>query len=206
MIRSFFCSSRVWYSHATIFGVQHLQTDRQTDRQMYQVNGNCAMQSDSSVTLPFYQTTRRHIPEGHKILTCAVFRISDSLRSGRSGDRIPVQARFSAPVQTGPGAHPASYTRGTGSFLGVNRPGCGVDHQPLSSTEVKQRVQLYLYFPWAFIPCSRVTFTFRISAMVRSPTSALSRHIYLLVCVLPHLVLQTLTSCSLDKCMEQSPS
>jgi hypothetical protein len=27
---------------------------------------------------------------------------------GRSGDRIPVRARFSAPVQTGPGAHPAS--------------------------------------------------------------------------------------------------
>jgi len=28
-------------------------------------------------------------------------------------------ARFSAPVQTGPGAHPASCTMGTGSFLGV---------------------------------------------------------------------------------------
>jgi hypothetical protein len=27
-------------------------------------------------------------------------------------------ARFSAPVQTGPGAHPASCTKGTGSFLG----------------------------------------------------------------------------------------
>jgi len=29
-----------------------------------------------------------------------------------------VGARFSASVQTGPGAHPASYTMGTGSFLG----------------------------------------------------------------------------------------
>ena len=28
-------------------------------------------------------------------------------------------ARFSAPVQTGPGAHPASCTVGTGSFPGV---------------------------------------------------------------------------------------
>jgi len=28
-------------------------------------------------------------------------------------------ARFSAPVQTGPGAHPASFTMGTGSFLGL---------------------------------------------------------------------------------------
>jgi len=31
-------------------------------------------------------------------------------------------ARFSAPVQTGRGAHPASYTMGTGSFPGVK---CG---------------------------------------------------------------------------------
>jgi hypothetical protein len=57
-------------------------------------------------------------------------RYSDSLRAGRSGDRIPVEARFSAPVQTGPGAHPAFYTMGTESFLGVNRPGRGVDHTP----------------------------------------------------------------------------
>ena len=35
----------------------------------------------------------------------------------------PGGARFSAPVQTGPGAHPASYTMCTGSFLGVKRPG-----------------------------------------------------------------------------------
>ena len=44
---------------------------------------------------------------------------SDWLRAGRSGDRIPVEARFSAPVQTGPGAHTASCTIGTGSFPGV---------------------------------------------------------------------------------------
>ena len=34
-------------------------------------------------------------------------------------DQIPVGARFSAPVQTGPGAHPASCTMGTGSFPGI---------------------------------------------------------------------------------------
>ena len=36
-------------------------------------------------------------------------------------------ARISAPVQTGPEAHPVSYTMNTGSFLAVKRPGGGVD-------------------------------------------------------------------------------
>ena len=39
-------------------------------------------------------------------------------------------ARFSASVQTYPGAYPASYTMGTGSFPGVKRPGFGADHSP----------------------------------------------------------------------------
>ena len=55
--------------------------------------------------------------------------------------------RFSAPVKTGPGAHPASCTIGTGSFLGLKQPGCGVDHPPPSSAKVKERVELYLYSP-----------------------------------------------------------
>ena len=46
-------------------------------------------------------------------------------------------ARFSAPIQTGPGAHPASYTMRTWSTPGVKRPGRGVDHPPPSSAEVK---------------------------------------------------------------------
>jgi len=55
-----------------------------------------------------------------------------------------VGARFSAPVQTGPGGHLAS-TKGTESFPGVKRPERGVDHPPSSSAEVKKRVKLYLY-------------------------------------------------------------
>ena len=47
-----------------------------------------------------------------------------------SGDRIPVRARFSAPVQTGPGNHPASCKMGTGSFSGV-KSGRGVILTPL---------------------------------------------------------------------------
>jgi hypothetical protein len=71
----------------------------------------------------------------------------DLLQAGQSGDRIPVGARFSAPIQTGPGAHPASCTMGTGSFPGVKRSGCGVDHPPPSSAKVIERVELYLYSP-----------------------------------------------------------
>ena len=56
-------------------------------------------------------------------------------------------ARFSAPVQTGPGAHQASYAMGTGSLPAVERPGRGVDHPPPSSGEVEGRVELYMYSP-----------------------------------------------------------
>ena len=56
--------------------------------------------------------------------------LGDSVRTGRSVDRIPVGARFSASVQTGPGFYPAYYTMGTGYFPGVKRLGLGVDHPP----------------------------------------------------------------------------
>jgi len=70
---------------------------------------------------------------------------SDSLRAGRSGDRILEGERFSTTVQNGSGAHPASYTMGNGSFTGVKQPGHGVDHPPPSSAEVKETVELYLH-------------------------------------------------------------
>ena len=65
-------------------------------------------------------------------------RYKDSLRAGRSGDRILVGARYSAPLQTGPMAHPASYTMGTGSFQGVKLPGRGVDHPPHLALRLKK--------------------------------------------------------------------
>jgi hypothetical protein len=58
------------------------------------------------------------------------------------------RARFSTPVQTDRGTHPASYEMGTGSFSGVKRPGCCVDYLPPSSAEVKERVELYFYSPF----------------------------------------------------------
>ena len=62
------------------------------------------------------------------------------------------EARFSAPSQTGPGAHPAPYTLGTWSFLGEKRPKRDVDHPSTPSVQVKERVQLYLYSPFR-TPC-----------------------------------------------------
>jgi len=38
------------------------------------------------------------------------------LQVGQSRDQIPVGAKFSAPIRTGPGAHPASYTMILGLF------------------------------------------------------------------------------------------
>jgi hypothetical protein len=45
---------------------------------------------------------------------------------------------FFAHVQTGPGAHPASCTMGTGSFPGLKRQGRAADHKPPSSAEVSK--------------------------------------------------------------------
>jgi len=47
-------------------------------------------------------------------------------------------ARFFASVQTGLGAHPNSYTMGTGSLPEVKRPGRGVDHPPLLARRLKK--------------------------------------------------------------------
>ena len=58
-------------------------------------------------------------------------------------------ARFSAPVQTGPGAHLASCTMATGSFPGgKERPGRDADPSPRSSAVGHERVELYLYSPY----------------------------------------------------------
>jgi len=74
-------------------------------------------------------------------------RYSDWLRAGVSGDRISVGARFPAPVQTGPEAHPASCTMSTGSFPGV-KSGRGVMLNPHPFLRRGQeRVELYLYSP-----------------------------------------------------------
>ena len=67
-------------------------------------------------------------------------------------------ARFSSPVQTGPGAHPASYMIGKGSFPGVKRPGHGVDHPPHLASRLKKTRSITLLPLWVFVACSRVRF------------------------------------------------
>ena len=65
-------------------------------------------------------------------------------------------ARFSLPLQTGPGALSASYTMDTGSFPWIKWPGRGIDHSPLCSTQVKERAELLPL--WNFMTCSRVLY------------------------------------------------
>jgi hypothetical protein len=65
------------------------------------------------------------------------------LWAGRSRDRIPMGARFSAP-----GANPASCTVGTGSFPGVESGrGLTLTPHPLLVPRSKNRVELYLSSP-----------------------------------------------------------
>jgi hypothetical protein len=73
------------------------------------------------------------------LLIYSIIRIfRDPLRAGRSRDQIPVGTRFSTLVQTQPVAHPTSYTLGTGSSLGLKRPGRGVNHPPHLALRLKK--------------------------------------------------------------------
>jgi hypothetical protein len=67
---------------------------------------------------------------------------------GLSGNRNSVEARFSAPVQTGPGAHLASCTMDTELFSGVESGrGVTLTPHPFLVPRSKNRVELYLYSP-----------------------------------------------------------
>jgi len=63
------------------------------------------------------------------------------------GFKLRWGARYSKTVQTGPGAHPASYTKRTGTFPAVKQLKSGVDHPPRSNAQVKERVKLYISSP-----------------------------------------------------------
>jgi hypothetical protein len=71
-----------------------------------------------------------------------------------------VGARFSAPVQNDPGAHPFSYTLGTGSFQEVKRPGRGVPNHHLHLAP--RLMEEYIYTStllWVFVAVNWFKFT-----------------------------------------------
>ena len=76
-----------------------------------------------------------------------ISRYSDSLHLDGPGIESLRGEHFPHPSRPVLGVHPAIYTRGTGSFPGVKRPELSLDHSPLSSATVKERVELYLYSP-----------------------------------------------------------
>ena len=89
------------------------------------------------------------------------------LQAGRSRDRILVGARFSAPVQTSPGAHPVSCTMDTGSFPGVKSGrGMTLTPHPLLVLWSRKSRAIPLLPLWAVWPvqslsaCTRAHFTF----------------------------------------------
>jgi hypothetical protein len=108
----------------------------------------------------FHYTIHRHITIQGRDSSVGI-----STRYRLDGPEIESRwvGRFSAPVQTGPGAHPASYIISNELFPGVKRPGRGVDHPPPSSAEVKKRVELHPFL--AFMACSRVNLPYNHSAL-----------------------------------------
>jgi len=93
----------------------------------------------------------------------------DWLRAWRFGDQIPVGARFSAPVQTGPGVHPVSCTMGTGTFPRV-KSGRGVTltPHPLLVTWSRKSSAITLLPLWAVRPVQSLS-TCRVELYLYSP-------------------------------------
>jgi len=67
-----------------------------------------------------------------------------------------VRARFSEPVQV----HPASYTMDTGFLTrGLSGRGVALTTHPIWGRGQRKRRAIPLLLFWAFVACSRVTFT-----------------------------------------------
>ena len=96
---------------------------------------------------------------------------------GRTDCADGIISRYGPDVQTSRGAHTASCKRGIGFFFsGVNRAGRGTDHEHPSKTEVKERIELYL---WALKACSRVNLTFLLTTQY-TRTCVIYTHISIL--------------------------
>jgi hypothetical protein len=114
------------------------------------------LSKDLKVPLPFslFDLSCLSLPPVLSALKCSVGGPGSAvgIATGYGLDGLGIESwwgvRFSAPVQTGPGAHPASCTMGTGSFPGVES-GRGVTLTPhlLLVSRSKNRVELYLFSP-----------------------------------------------------------
>jgi hypothetical protein len=84
------------------------------------------------------------------------------LMAGQSRDRIPVGVRFSAPSRVALEPTHSSVQWVPGPFPRDEAAGCGVDHSPPSSTEFKERAELYLYSAsgssWPILGCALTLF------------------------------------------------
>jgi hypothetical protein len=107
-----------------------------------------------------------------------------------------VGARISAPLQTGPGDHPVSYTMDTESFLGVKRPGRGADHPPHLAPRLKEGCSYTSTPPLCLLTYSRVSFAFtRYSQLLKMS----SRYNALLICNLLQTFRKAVLSASIFK-------
>jgi len=71
----------------------------------------------------------------------------------------PSGIKFSKPILTGPGAHPASYANGTGSIPVVNWQDCDVEHPPHLTLRLKREQNYTSTLYLGFCVKSMVKFT-----------------------------------------------
>ena len=106
--------------------------------------------------------------------TCRLFVARDSsigisTRYGLDGPGVEFRCGRDFPHPSRPAlGHPQPPT---GSFLGVNRPGRGVEQPSPSSGGVEEKVELYLYTTSVFVASYRVTFSFTFIRRLFLPVS-----------------------------------
>jgi len=97
--------------------------------------------------------------EKNQFHRCFIHHLSHMLRSGRSRDRIPVERDFLHPSTPalGPTQSPIQWVPGL--FPGGRVTGAGIDH-PHLAPRLRKEWSCTSTPLWAFVVCSRVTFTF----------------------------------------------
>ena len=90
--------------------------------------------------MKYKQFTRKHVDRDSSV------GIASRYGLGCPGIESQWWRDFSAPVQTGPEAHPASYTMSTGALQGVKQLGRGVD-PPSHLAPVLKKVYINAFSP-----------------------------------------------------------